>query len=223
MNIENDIFKKYKPDYKKLVQYGFIKNKTKYLYETKFNNNEFKIIIEITGKGKITSKVYDIENNDEFLPLKIKSAQGTFVGNIKEEYKNILIDVRNNCFSKNYFVSDQANRITEFIISKYGSCPEFMWEKFPGYGVFKNPENSKWYGLIGNLDYSKLGEDNKNFVEIINIKLDKEKIPFLIKQKGFYPAWHMNKIHWITIVLDETLSDELIMDLIEESYSYTVK
>ena len=98
-----------------------------------------------------------------------------------------------------------------------------MWEKFPDYGVFKNSESSKWYGMVGDIDYSKLGKDNKNFVEILNIKLDKDEIQTLLKKEGFFPAWHMNKKSWITLTLDETLSDDLIMDLIEESYSYTIK
>ena len=72
-----------------------------------------------------------------------------------------------------------------------------------------------------NLDLSKL-DNNSGEVEIINVKLDENKIQKLLKQKGFYKAYHMNKKSWITIILDDTLSDKYIMDLIDESYSYTV-
>ena len=34
--------------------------------------------------------------------------------------------------------------------------------------------------------------------------------------------YHMNKQHWITIVLDDTVSDSIIMNLIEESHQFTV-
>ena len=44
----------------------------------------------------------------------------------------------------------------------------------------------------------------------------------LLKQDGFYPAYHMNKKNWITVILDNTISDEKIMNLIDKSYSYTV-
>ena len=224
MTITNEVFKKYTPDFKKLIKYGFSKNKTVYRYEKLFRNNEFKAVIEITKEGFITDKVYDLENDDEFLPLKIeKTQQGSFVAEIREEYKLILTDIRDNCFSENYFVFPQSNRITDIIIKKYGNNPNFMWEKFDGYGVFKNSDNNKWYGIIMNIDYSKLGSDNKNPVEVINVKLDKNKIQELLKKDGFYPAWHMNKKSWITITLDETLPDDKITKLIEESYSYTVK
>ena len=223
MSIESDIFKKYTPDFNKLVEYGFKKNKTRYFCEKLFKNREFKAIIEISKDGIITGKVIDIENNDEFLPLKVETTQGAFVGELREEYKTILTDIRDNCFSKNYFMFPQANRIANIIIQKYGDAPKFMWEQYPDYGVFKNPVNNKWYGMIGNIDYSKLGFDNKKTVEIINIKLDKDEIQKLLKKDGFYPAWHMNKKSWITITLDETISDNEIMDLIEESHSYTVE
>lgn len=222
MSTEKDIFQKYTPDFKKLVRYGFKEDNTVYHYEKVFNDNEFKAIIEISKDGIISGKVYDLENNDEFLPLKIESQQGSFAGEIREKYKEILIDIRDKCFLKNYFIFPQANRITNIIIKKYGNNPDFMWEKFPDYGVFKNSDNSKWYGIIMNINYSKLGLNSNKPVEIINLKLNKDEIQELLKKDGFYPAWHMNKKSWITITLDETLSDSEIIKLLEESYSYTV-
>jgi predicted DNA-binding protein (MmcQ/YjbR family) len=59
-------------------------------------------------------------------------------------------------------------------------------------------------------------------VEVINLKLDKEKIPELIKRHGFYPAYHMNKKYWISIVLDNIISDKELLTLVEESYNYAV-
>ena len=65
---------------------------------------------------------------------------------------------------------------------------------------------------------SKL-DDKSGEVEIINIKLDEETIQKLVKQKGFYKAYHMNKKSWITIVLNDTLDDSMIKKLIDESYN----
>ena len=223
MTIENEIFKRYSVNFEKLVKYGFQKIKDEYSYEKLFHNDEFRAEIIITKSGVVHGKVIEIESNDEFLPLRVENQQGAFVGEIKEDYIRLLTKIRNNCFSKNYFVFPQCNRITNSIISKYGDNPDFMWEQFTDYGVFKNAHNNKWYALIMNIDYSKLGKDNKSPVEVINLKLDKDKIQKFLKQNGFYPAWHMNKKSWITLALDETLSDETILKLVEESYSYTVE
>lgn len=223
MNIEYDIFKKYNPDFNKLIEYGFKKNKTEFIYEQLFKSGEFKTVIKISKSGNVSGKVFDVENDSEFLPIKIEIQQGNFIGEVREEYKNILINIRNNCFYQNYFISPQANRITDAIISKYGDNPDFMWEKFSDYGVFKNADNNKWYGIIMNINYSKLGLNNDSPVEIINLKLDKDEIQTLLKKDGFYPAWHMNKKYWITVTLDETIPDDKILNLVEESYSYTIK
>ena len=174
MALEDDFFRKYTPDFNKLVEYGFKQEKSKYLFEKLFRRNEFKAVIEISKSGKIKGKVFDIENQDEFLPLRYfpqETQEGAFVGEIRNEYEKVLTDIRENCFSKNYFIFPQANRITNLIIQKYGDYPDFMWEKFPDYGVFKNPNNSKWYALIGNIDYSKLGKNNNNPLELSSTKM----------------------------------------------------
>lgn len=223
MKIEDNIFQRYTPNFIKITEYGFTKNKTSYFFEKIFHDGEFKAVIKVSKDGKITGKVIEIENNDEFLPLKTEAQQGAFVGEIREEYKQILTDIRENCFLHNDFISSQANRINSAIKAKYGDKPEFMWEKFPNCGVYKNPDNNKWYGIVMDIPRSKLGEDTNKVIEIINLKLDKDKIITLLEKDGYYPAWHMNKKYWITITLDETLSDDEILSHIEESHSYTEK
>ena len=58
----------------------------------------------------------------------------------------------------------------------------------------------------------------KENADIINLKLESDEIETLIKKEGFYPAYHMNKKYWITLILDETLSDETIIEYIKKSY-----
>ena len=54
-------------------------------------------------------------------------------------------------------------------------------------------------------------------VEIINVKIDPEKSIELKKRRGFYDAYHMSKKNWITIALDGSVSDGLIVDLLKKS------
>lgn len=112
MIIEDEIFKRYSPDFKTLDKYGFKENKDDFSFEKLFKNGEFIAKIVITKSGKIRGNVYETESNEEFLPLRVENQQGAFVGEVREEYKKILIDIRNKCFSQNYFISKQANRIT---------------------------------------------------------------------------------------------------------------
>ena len=222
MSIESEVFKTFSPDFKKLKKYGFNLIKKEYIFEKIFMGKTFKAEIKISELGEITGTVFDLENDDEFLPLRVESNEGAFVGEVRESYRNILIDIRENCFIKHSFVSLQANRIADLIFKKYNDKPVFMWEKFPTYGVFKNPVSDKWYGLIMDIPYNKLDVKQKGNIEVMNLKIDKDKIPELVKQDGIYPAWHMNKKYWISVALNERLSDDNIMTLVDESYEYTI-
>lgn len=216
MSIESEIFKRSRIDIKKIENYGFKKNNELYVYEKKFLGNEFKAIITIDKENKVNGKVIDLQDNNEYFNIRTEMS-GEFVNKVRNEYENILIDIKNRCFEKDYFISKQANRITKYIRDKYNNEPEFLWSKFKGYGVFRNSFNQKWYGLIMNIDLSKL--ENKNGeVEIINLKLDENKISKMLNKKGFYNAYHMNKKDWISIILNDTLKDDEIIELLEESY-----
>lgn len=208
MSIEYNIFKRYTPDWKKCHK----------KYEKLFLNNLFKAIIEINDKGEVTGTVYDLENDDEFLPLRIENNQGAFASKVKDEYEKILIEIRNNCFTKKYFIYPQSNRITKAIDEKYGNKPEFLWEKFDGSGIFRNTESKKWYGAILDVDRGKLQKGKSGIIEVLDIKLEPDEIQELLLQPNFYPAYHMNKKYWITIILDESLPDNIILDLIKKSY-----
>ncbi len=60
------------------------------------------------------------------------------------------------------------------------------------------------------------------YVDAMNLKIDD---PFfrdtLIREEGIMPAYHMNKLHWITVLLDGTVPEERICDLIDISYMAT--
>ena len=66
-------------------------------------------------------------------------------------------------------------------------------------------------------DYSKFC-DKQGEIECLNIKVPMDTV----NHPSIYPAFHMNKKHWISILLDETLSDEDIMSLVDQSYQTTV-
>ena len=221
MSIEDNIFKRYSPDFKKFVSYGFKKNGNCFTIEKLFKDDLFKAVITVNNDGKVSGAVYDLENDDEFLPLRIETNQGAFVGEVQAAYEKLLEDIRDNCFSKKYYIYPQSNRITNLIISKYKDEPEFLWKTTPGTGVFRNPATKKWYLAILDIDRSKIQEKRTGLVEIALIKLAPENVEKITQQEHFYEGYHMNKKHWITVILDDSVSDEKIMELIHESYTFT--
>jgi len=218
--IEEELFERTKVDFDKLVLYGFVKKDGVYQYSKVFHDN-FKAELTVDAKGVLTGKVYDLNIEEEYINFRIESQVGEFVSGVRQSYKELLEDIKDKCFKKEYFVYDQANRITEKIIEKYHDRPIFPWEVATGHGVFKNPANDKWYALIMYVERCKIDKSTTEKVEAINVKLPSEKIARLVKEKGFYPAYHMNKKHWLTIILDDTLKDSEIMKYIEESHQFT--
>ena len=222
MTIEEELFRRTKIDFNKIMAYGFKKNKSLYKYSQNIMNNNFRVDIEISKNGIVKGKVIDLSFDEEYTSFRVKRNIGTFANEVKEEFENLLKDIKNNCFIEEAFIYDQSNRITTLIKDKYGDNPQFEWEKFPKYATFRNKNTKKWYGIIMNIDKSKLDKKDNGEVEIIDIKLEPTKIENLLKLDGFYPAYHMNKKNWISIILNDTVSDENIMNLIDESYSYTI-
>ena len=216
MEIENNIVKRYVPNYDSLIKYGFIKKENTYKYNKNLIDN-FEVRITISN-DKLTGKIIDLDFNEEYVNYRIEDQTGNFVGMIREKYIDLLNDIKDKCFISMPFSSKQANRISKLIYEKYNINPVFKWDKY-NYGVFEN--NNKWFGLIADIDRSKIS-NLKGSVDVLNIKLSENKINNLLEKKGFYKAYHMNKKNWITITLDDSISDDKIMDLVDESYSYTV-
>lgn len=218
MTLEEEVFLRSHINFSKLEKYGFIKNDEIYSFSKLFLNDCFKAEITISKEGKVNGKVFDLEVEEEYTSFRVEKNLGEFVNKVRDEYLNILSDIKNKCFEKDYFISSQANRVTKYIQEKYKDNPEFLWEKFPSIGVFRNKNNEKWYGLITNVNRSKLDEGSGE-VEIINVKVEESKMDELIKQEGFYRGYHMNKKSWLSIILDGSIEDKTIFNLVDNSYN----
>lgn len=217
MSIESEVFKKYVPNYDKLIKYGFEKVNNEYKFSKTFMNNTFRADIVINDNGEIICKVIEIELDEEYTNFRIEGNTGEFVGKVREEYKNILQDIAKKCFEKEYFIYEQTNRIAKLINEKYSVSPEFLWDFVPDYGVFRNIRSNKWFGIVMNLDKSKIIQNETGEVEILNLKLD-NNVSKVLKIKGVYSPYHSSKKNWVSIILDNTLSDEKIMELVDLSY-----
>lgn len=67
------------------------------------------------------------------------------------------------------------------------------------------------------------GEKDRAVIEVINVKIPQEEGEKLCGTEGIYPAWHMNKKSWVSLILDDTLPDGRILEFLDESYRLTQK
>ena len=71
--------------------------------------------------------------------------------------------------------------------------------------------------------YRQLGLSGDEEVRVVNIKADENEIQKLIDRKSIFPAWHMNKKHWITVLLTAATDFEKLCELTEKSYALVGK
>ena len=64
----------------------------------------------------------------------------------------------------------------------------------------------------------KLGLAGEEALDVMDIRCSTIMIGSLLSTKGFLPAYHMNKNHWISVVLDNSVPDDQITPLLELSY-----
>lgn len=110
-------------------------------------------------------------------------------------------------------------QIEDYIREKYGVEPEHPWGKYPENTTFKVKENDKWFALIMPVSRHSLGLRGKGEVYVVNVKADPEMIGMIVSTEGYLPAYHMNKQHWLTVLLDGTVPVEQVLERIDESYA----
>ena len=112
--------------------------------------------------------------------------------------------------------------LSSYIQQHYGIEPEYPWAKYPDYVVFRHSHHRKWFALLMNIPAHKLGLENGEKIEVVNVKAKPEEIGSLRMMNGVYPAYHMNKEHWLSLNLAE-IDETLLYELIDESFCLTFK
>ena len=112
--------------------------------------------------------------------------------------------------------------VLAYIKKKYKISPEYPWEKYDSNAVFRHSDNKKWFVLVMSVEKNKLGFSDAGYVDVIDLKIDDMMFrDMLLQKEGIFPGYHMNKEHWITVLLDGTVEEAMICDLIDASFLAT--
>ncbi len=229
MTLEEKALIRMRPDFSKLREGGFKERDDCFIKTADFMNGDFRAELRVYKDGRLEGKVIDLASGEEYLPLRSMARSGPYVSLVREKYTEVLRELAKPAFFFQPFVSDQANRLARYLYETFGEEPDFPFREKTGddlTGVFRNPKNRRWYGLVMHIPRSKLTklrDDDGDFVDVLNVKHDDKTIPELIAATpGIYPAWHMQKKHWISVVLDDTLSDAAVRELVCQSREFTL-
>lgn len=111
--------------------------------------------------------------------------------------------------------------LEKYIAEQYGVSPDSPWIKYPEYKVFRHGGSKKWFALIMDVPAKAAGRSGEGRVDAVNLKCDPLLVGSMTKQPGVFPAYHMNKTHWITVALDGSADAETVKMLLGASFALT--
>ena len=109
----------------------------------------------------------------------------------------------------------------KLVLDTYNIKADYPFSEDFETGIFRHVSSKKWFAIAMKIPKSKLGLLGDDIIDVVNFKCSPEIIESLAGiEAGIFRAYHMNKIHWLTVALDMCDSD-LIAWLLEISYELT--
>ena len=95
----------------------------------------------------------------------------------------------------------------EYCLDTYGTSPDYPFDEDFETAVLRHTDNRKWYAIVMRVSRRKFGFDSDEIIDAVNLKLPTEMFGSFGAADGVYPAYHMNKLHWISVLLPDAPAD----------------
>ena len=96
-----------------------------------------------------------------------------------------------------------------FCLSDFRVSPDYPFDEDFETAVLRHWDNRKWFAIVMQVSRRKFGFDSDETVEVVNLKLPVEMFGSFGKAEGVYPAYHMNKRHWLSVILDRAEREDV--------------
>ena len=107
-----------------------------------------------------------------------------------------------------------------YCLSTYGTSPDYPFDEDFETAVLRHADNRKWYAIVMRVSRRKFGFDSDEVIDVVNLKLPTEMFGSFGAADGVYPAYHMNKLHWISVLLPDA-PDDVVQFLTNVSFEAT--
>ena len=108
----------------------------------------------------------------------------------------------------------------KYCLNTYGTSPDYPFDEDFETAELRHGENRKWYALVMRVSRRKFGFDSNEVIDVVNLKLPVEMFGSFGVADGVYPAYHMNKLHWISVLLPDAPED-VVRFLVNVSFEAT--
>lgn len=209
----NSVFDKYTFNPNKAEEYGFKLKDGFYLIKKPLDEKGFYAEFRVNEKT-IEVNVYEEPDGELYLPFNT-IGDGAFVSKIRADVEKALDKISESCFE----LADVKAVLLEYVREKYGTIPEAPWGYLKEHHTLNTQKRHKWYGIFMLIPYNSLGIEKEGKIHVLNLKAEPEDIVDLIDNVHYFPAYHMNKKYWISILLDRKADVEFIKKLLDNSYA----
>lgn len=217
MTFEETYLPKGIPEAEGLISLGFVQDKEGFFRESPIMDGAFRLHIRING-DQVKTRLIETETGEPYELYRIESAHGEYVGAIRDEVKSALLEIKARCYPVSWTKMRQPREILDWIHESFDEKEEYPWAEY-GYAVVRRKDNQKWYALFMLLPVAKIGIDEDREEVIMNIAHDGGDVD----HKVFYPAYHMNKKSWVSMVLDGSVPTEDVKAYIAQSRESAAK
>ena len=108
----------------------------------------------------------------------------------------------------------------EYCLNAYSTSPDYPFDEDFETAVLRHADNRKWYAIVMRVSRRKFGFDSDEVIDVVNLKLPTEMFGSFGAADGVYPAYHMNKLHWISVLLPDA-PNEVVQFLLNASFEAT--
>ena len=107
-----------------------------------------------------------------------------------------------------------------YCLNTYGTSPDYPFDEDFETAVLRHVSNRKWYAIAMKVSRRKFTFESDEVIDVVNLKLPTEMFGSFGAAEGVYPAYHMNKLHWISVLLPDA-PDDMIRFLVNVSFEAT--
>ena len=108
----------------------------------------------------------------------------------------------------------------DYCLDTYGTAADYPFDEDFETAVLRHTGSRKWYALVIRISRRKVGIDSDEVVDVVNLKLPLEMFGSFGAADGVYPAYHMNKLHWISVLLPDA-PDDIVKFVLNVSFDIT--
>ena len=199
-----------------LAEWGFENGQARHVLA----EGEFELHMTISDQ-ELELVVYDLAMEEPYTLFEVVSASGALVTALRQQVDDILNRILGQQIQDNPLVE----RLVDHVATTYGLAPAHPFKRHPEIIGFKVPTVDKLFGIFLPVDYCRLDKTSTRTdqVLVLNLKCQPDQILERIDNCRYFPAYHMNKKHWFSVLLDAQTDWDQLTSMLAESYRLVKK